>query len=419
MRKWKWFGLALCLAAALALGPFVAAQKGPGGADEKAKSGATPAPGGAEEVISFKVRLPADAVLEIDGKKTTSTGEMRTFDTPPLRVGGHYIYTLKATANGKQVTRKIDLTHGANNTVDLRAELGAGGSGRSAARITDAGQQDAKPETPTGKGKRAQEFIAAYNKGDAKAVAAFWMPDAEYTDQDGNQTKGRAAIEKLYEKAFAANKGAKLNIIVTSVKMLADGVGLEEGINEVTPADGGPGSAAHFSAVFVKKDGEWYLERVQESVARPPSNVGHFEDLDWLIGDWVGEAEKGQSMTASYSWAENQNFIVSPFATTLNGVPVVGGTQWIGWDAINKQIRSWSFYSGGGFGEAVWKKDGNSWEIKTTAQTRDGKKATATNLLTKVDDDHCTWQMTKLTVDGKSLPDPKPVKLKRVKPPQP
>jgi hypothetical protein len=26
-----------------------------------------------------------------------------------------------------------------------------------------------------------------------------------------------------------------------------------------------------------------------------------------------------------------------------------------------------------------------------------------------------TWQMTKLTVDGKSLPDQKPVKLKRVK----
>jgi uncharacterized protein (TIGR02246 family) len=415
MRKWKWFGLALCLAVALALGPFVAAGRGPGGAEEKAQGGAAPAKGAAEEVISFKVRLPADAVLEIDGKKTTSTGETRTFDTPPLRVGGHYVYTLKATANGKQVTRKIDLVHGADNAFDLRAEFGPGGSARPAARITDGGQQDA----PTGKGKRAQEFIAAFNKGDAKAVAAFWMPDAEYTDQEGRQTRGRAAIEKLYEKVFASNKGAKLNIIVHSVKQLADGVGLEEGINEVTPADGGPGSAAHFSAVLVKKDGEWYLERVQESVARPPSNVEHFEDIDWLIGDWKGEADKGESMTASYSWADNQNFIVSPFATTLNGVPVVGGTQWIGWDAIDKTIRSWSFYSGGGFGEAVWTHDGDHWSIKTTARTRDGKKVTATNILTRVDDDHCTWQMTKLTVNGEAMPGPKPVKLKRVKPPQP
>ena len=37
-----------------------------------------------------------------------------------------------------------------------------------------------------GKGKRAQEFIAAFNKGDAKAVAAFWTQDADYVDQVGH-----------------------------------------------------------------------------------------------------------------------------------------------------------------------------------------------------------------------------------------
>jgi uncharacterized protein (TIGR02246 family) len=411
MRKRRLFGMALGVVAALALAQLVAAGKVPGGADEQAK-------GDGKEVISFKVRLPADAVLEIDGNKTTSTGETRTFDTPPLRVGGQYVYTLKATANGKQVTRKIDLAHGADNTFDLRAELGAGGAVRSAARITEGGQQDAKPEAPTGKGKRAQEFVAAYNRGDAKAVAAFWVPDAEYTDQEGHQTKGREAIEKLYEKVFAANKGAKLNVIVTSTKLVTPDVAREEGINQVTPADGGPGSAARFAAVLVKKDGEWHIESVQESVVHPPSNAEHFEDLEWLLGDWTGETEKGESGKASYSWAENRNFIVSPFATTLDGVPVVGGTQWIGWDAVDKQIRSWSFYSGGGVGEAVWTHDGNQWSIKVTAKTRDGKKVSATNILTRVDDDHCTWQMTKLTVDDQPQPDPKPLKMKRVKPPQ-
>jgi hypothetical protein len=192
-------------------------------------------------------------------------------------------------------------------------------------------------------------------------------------------------------------------------------VGLEEGINEVTPADGGPGSAARFSAVLLKKDGEWYLESVQESVVQPPSNAAHLEGIEWLIGDWTGEADKGESMKASYSWAENRNFIVSPFATTLNGVPVAGGTQWIGWDAIDKQVRSWSFYSGGGFGEAVWNQEGGKWAIKVVARTSAGKKVSATNLLTKVDDDHCIWPMTKLTVDGEPMPDPNPVKLKRVK----
>lgn len=273
----------------------------------------------------------------------------------------------------------------------------------------------ADPVAP-GKGQRVQAFIAAFNKGDAKATASFWTTDATYVDQAGHEYKGRAAIEKLYDKVFASNKGAKLTIHVTSAKLIAPDVAIEDGITQVTPADEGPGSVARFSAVIVKKDGEWYFESVRDSVAHPPSNAAHLEDLEWLQGDWAGESEKGESAKASYDWAENRNFLVSTFATTLNGVPVVGGTQWIGWDAIDKQIRSWSFYSGGGFGEATWTKDGAKWLLKTTAKTAQGKKLSAVNVLTKIDNDHMTWEMTKVTVDGEAHPDFKPVKLQRVKP---
>jgi uncharacterized protein (TIGR02246 family) len=404
----------MVLVAGALLGALAAAANFPLGPPAQAAP-----PGDVEEIITFEVRLPANAVLEIDGKKTTATGETRRFETPALRVGRHYTYTLKATANGKEVTREIDLTHGAKYAFDLRADLGAGDTKREAARIGEARPQDGKPEALTGKGKRAQEFIAAFDRGDAKAVAAFWMPDATYVDQTGRQIKGRAAIEKLYEKTFAAQKGAKLNIHVSSVKMLSDTVGLEEGVTEVKPANGGLASAAAFAAVLVKVDGEWYLESLRESVPRPRSNVEHFDDIEWLIGEWTGEATKGESGKASYAWAENQNFIVSSFATTVDGLPVVGGTQWIGWDPIDKQIRSWSFYSGGGFGEAVWTKDGDKWMLKTTARTAAGNKVSATNVLTRTDDDHVTWQMTKLTVDGEARPDPPPLKMKRVKPDKP
>lgn len=274
-------------------------------------------------------------------------------------------------------------------------------------------EEAAKDKKEPAKERRAG-FIAAFNKGDAKAVAAFWAEDATYTDQVGHEYNGRAAIQKLYEKVFDARKGAKLAIHLTASKQVAPEVVLNDGYTEVTPADGGPATTARFSAVLVKKDGDWYLQSVRDSVAAPPSNADHFEDIEWLIGDWKGE-DKGESGTASFTYAENDNFIVSEFATTLNGIPVYGGTQWIGWDAVDKQIRSWSFYSGGGFGEAVWSKDGNKWSIKTTARTADGRKASATNIVTKTDNDHMTWQMTKLTVDGKELPDPKPLKLKRVK----
>jgi uncharacterized protein (TIGR02246 family) len=300
----------------------------------------------------------------------------------------------------------------------LAAVLAAGGfvvSGRSPA---DAQERKADEKEQPAKERRA-EFIAAYDKGDAKAVAAFWTPDAMYVDEDGREYKGREAIQQLYEKGFAARKGAKLAIHATSTKQLSPEVLLQYGITEVTLAEGGPPIETRFSAVLVKQDGQWYLQSVHDSEARPPSDAEHLEDLEWLIGDWTGEVEKGESATAEFDWAQDENFIVCSYATTLDGVPVAGGTQWIGWDAVDKQVRSWSFYSGGGFGEAVWTKDGNTWSIKTTARTSDGKKASATNVVTKTDDDHMTWQMTKLTVDGESLPDPKPVKLKRVKPPQP
>jgi uncharacterized protein (TIGR02246 family) len=288
-----------------------------------------------------------------------------------------------------------------------------------ALRTIPAVAQESKAEEQAIDKDRRVAFIAAYDKGDAKAVATFWTPDATYVDQEGREHKGRAAIEKLYEKVFAENKGAKLAIHVTAMKQLTPDVILQDGITEVTPAGGGFPSAAGFSAVLVKKDGEWYLQSIRETEPQALSNAEHLEDIEWLIGEWTGENEKGESAIATYDWAENENFIVSKFATVLDGNPVAGGTQWIGWDAVEKQIRSWSFYSAGGFGEAVWTRDGNKWTLKTTARTAAGKKVTATNLVTKTDDDHLTWQVTKLIVDGESLPDLKLVKMKRVKPAQP
>jgi uncharacterized protein (TIGR02246 family) len=267
--------------------------------------------------------------------------------------------------------------------------------------------------------ERRAGYIAAFDRGDAKAVAQFWTPDATYVDDVGNEHKGRDDIEKLYEKQFAAHKGAKLAIHVTSRKQLTPDVMLNDGITEVTQPEGGPPTSARFTAVLVKKEGEWLLQSVRDSVAYPPSNADHFDDLEWLIGEWAGETEKGDSATAEYEWEHDQNFIVSQYAITLDGVPVSGGTQWIGWDAVEKQIRSWTFYSGGGFGGAIWTKEGNNWVLKTSAQTAAGNHVTATNIITKIDDDHMSWQLTKLTVDGKTLPDLQPLKMKRLKATQP
>jgi uncharacterized protein (TIGR02246 family) len=290
------------------------------------------------------------------------------------------------------------------------------GVGTIPAQTTRGGAGD--KEAP-GKGKRAQAFLAAFNKGDAKAVAGFYTPTGDYTDHTGRKYQGREVLEKLYARVFAENKGAKLNVIVSSARLVAPEVAIEEGLTEVTPAEGGPPSVAAFSAVLVKKDGEWYFESVRESLAHPPSNAVHFEGIEWLLGDWTSEGTKGEGTRASYTWAENRNFIVSSFATTLNGIPVTGGTQWIAWDAVDKRIRSFSFYSGGGFGEATWSQTNGTWKVAIKARTAEGKKISATNVITPKDNDHCSFQVTQLTVDGKQLPDAPAVKMVRVKPEPP
>src|SRR5262245_2533121 len=100
----------LLLAAGVLLGG-VAATSDPARAGEK------------DEALVVTIRLPADAVLLIDEHPMKLTGAVRVFRTPPLRVGGHYVYTLKATSRGKEVTRKAHLAHGMDNAFDLRAEF--------------------------------------------------------------------------------------------------------------------------------------------------------------------------------------------------------------------------------------------------------------------------------------------------------
>jgi hypothetical protein len=117
----------------------------------------------------------------------------------------------------------------------------------------------------------------------------------------------------------------------------------------------------------------------------------------------------------SYTWAENDNFLVASFVTALKDTPVAGGTQWIGWDGAGKQVRSWGFYSSGAISEGSWSGNGNKWMAKVTTTMRDGKKLSATNIITRVDADHATWQSVQRTLNGKQLPAIDVVKMKRAK----
>jgi uncharacterized protein (TIGR02246 family) len=262
---------------------------------------------------------------------------------------------------------------------------------------------------------RAGAFAAAFAQGDAKALAGFWAPDGDYVDHTGRHLKGRAAIAKAFQSLFAEHKRLKLRIEVHSMKFLAPNVAIEDGVSGVMGPDGGPPTQTRYTIVHVKKDGEWYLQSVREAPFVADTNYKHFRSLEWLIGEWADE-NKGEVAHVAFAWGPNQNFVVSTFTTTLKGIPVASGTQWIAWDPVAKGFRSWTFDASGAFGEASWKATSRGqWAIKSKMTLPGGKASMATNLLTRVDADTLTFQSTDRTLNGDAVPDSKAFTLKRVK----
>jgi hypothetical protein len=122
-----------------------------------------------------------------------------------------------------------------------------------------------------------------------------------------------------------------------------------------------------------------------------------------MIGSWVDQDESATIQT-DCEWTKNRNFINRSFAIVVGDEIDLAGMQIIGWDPIAKQIRSWIFDSDGGFAEGKWTRKGDRWLIQASGTTPDGKKSSAVNIITYIDDNTCTWQSINRVVGGDMLP---------------
>jgi len=78
--------------------------------------------------------------------------------------------------------------------------------------------------------KGAGEFSKAFEKGDAKALAAMWVEHGEYQDDQSKTIRGRETIEKAYSEIFEQKKGGKIDVEIQSVRFLTPDVAVEEGL---------------------------------------------------------------------------------------------------------------------------------------------------------------------------------------------
>ena len=249
------------------------------------------------------------------------------------------------------------------------------------------------------------KYVEAYNRRDSRTMAAMWSPDAVYLDPDTDERYvGRDAIVKHFDDVLAGSEDAKLAVTVDSVDFVSPNVAIEKGTAVVTYSKYPPETTT-YSAVDVKRDGQWLLDRVTEEEVpiSPPSHYEDLKQLEWLVGSWVDGDGKATIQT-KIEWTKNRNFLRRSFAVVLGDQINMSGMQIIGWDPAAKQIRSWVFDSEGGFAEATWKHQGNQWFIQNSGTLADGGKATSLNILTYVDDNTFKWESVNREVDGELLP---------------
>jgi uncharacterized protein (TIGR02246 family) len=122
--------------------------------------------------------------------------------------------------------------------------------------------------------KVEEAYVSAYNRGDAKALAALFTKDATVMNSAGGLLKGRAELEKGLTQAFAGpSKGAKLVNKPSATQALGKDVVVTYGTARTT---GGGGSKVEhtfaYSKVLVREGKEWRVAAAHFSVPTgPPS----------------------------------------------------------------------------------------------------------------------------------------------------
>jgi uncharacterized protein (TIGR02246 family) len=106
--------------------------------------------------------------------------------------------------------------------------------------------------------KLNDEWAAAFNTGDAAAVAAMYTRDAYVLPPGSEMLKGRAAIEAFWKKTAEAIGDVKLTTI--DVKPLGESAAREIGTATfMTKAQPPQEGALKYAVVWQKEGGKWKL----------------------------------------------------------------------------------------------------------------------------------------------------------------
>jgi uncharacterized protein (TIGR02246 family) len=253
-------------------------------------------------------------------------------------------------------------------------------------------------------------FVKAFESRDAKALAAQWTTDGEYSRDDGVAIQGREAIEKAFADFFAKTPEVKAEVQPQSLRFVSRDVAMGAGSVTVRRGAAEAATRANYKTLLVREDGKWRLAQLAESTDDRVS----ISDLGWLIGQWKSTGGQGADILTTYSWSPSKKFINVQFTIKEKDL-ALSGSQVLGVDPTTGAIHSWTFETDGGVGEGEWSRDGEHWVIDAAGTAADGRTLSETNVLRRVNDDTFTWQSINRLLDDKEIADLPPVKVTRLK----
>jgi uncharacterized protein (TIGR02246 family) len=262
----------------------------------------------------------------------------------------------------------------------------------------------------TGLQKAASDFVTAYNKKDAKAIANLFTEEGELTDLSGEEiTSGRAEIEALYTDVLADENASSIAIEVSSVRLVTPDIAIEDGKAHFTPPGEGtiPRSIAYTAVLAKNAEGAWLIasSRTLRDVTDAAGQLAVLSSS--LIGEWTSTTADGVRLDLAIGWDKSGKFLTGEILTTTADAEPQTGTIRIAWNAAKNSIVSWMFDSEGGVIEGVWTPSETGWLIRAEGTTADGETFSAMQKITTEGKDVIQWDASQRVIEGAKQPDNK------------
>jgi uncharacterized protein (TIGR02246 family) len=251
------------------------------------------------------------------------------------------------------------------------------------------------------------KYAAAYNAGDVAKVMDFWTEDADFVDIRGNFYEGRDLIAALFRRGFASSPGRTIKVTSEARKFLAPTVAMDDGILELTSAEGDV-SRGRYAVVWTKVGDDWRIRSARDiplevDEADEPESPPPLEDLAWLVGKWAAKSEKYE-ITLDCDWLMERSFLAQRFHIKSADEDFRVLTL-IAYDPAEGRFRSWYFDSRGGFGGGPWSKRGDVWRTAVVAVLPDGQIGSSFMTWQQIDENTAKWQAVEREVNGEPLSD--------------